>query len=79
MSFVIDGEVITSDSIEYNAEIIVPEAPVKEGYTFSGWSEVPATMPAKNLTIIGVYVEKDSYTVTFKLDDEIVSTAFKNF
>jgi hypothetical protein len=73
LTFKIDDEVIYEESLAYGSIIVVPEVSEREGYNFSGWGEVPATMPAKNLTIIGVYVEKDSYTVTFKLDDEIVS------
>ena len=73
LTFMIGDEVIFSESLAYGTEINVPTAPVKEGYTFSGWGDVPATMPAKDLTIIGMYIEKAYYTVTFKVDDEIIS------
>mgnify|MGYP002517262488 CR=1 FL=1 len=36
-------------------EIVALENPVKEGYTFSGWSEVPATMPAEAVNIYGTW------------------------
>ena len=31
------------------------EQPIKEGYTFSGWSESPATMPANDVEITGTF------------------------
>ena len=31
------------------------DVPVKEGYTFSGWSEVPATMPAEDIVVEGSF------------------------
>ncbi len=31
------------------------DEPVKEGYTFSGWSEVPETMPAEDVTVTGSF------------------------
>ena len=74
VTFVIDGEVIASDSIEYNAEIILPEAPVKEGYTFSGWGEVPAIMPAEDVTISGSFTP-NIYKVYYYVDEELVHTA----
>ena len=37
-------------------ETITPEpAPTKDGYTFSGWSDIPSTMPAKDVTITGSF------------------------
>ena len=37
----VDGEVYKTVSIEYGATITPEPAPTKEGYTFSGWSEIP--------------------------------------
>ena len=49
----IDGEVIQSDELEYNAAITAP-VPAKTGYVFSGWAEqIPAKVPANNLTFTG--------------------------
>ena len=34
--------------------VITPEpAPTKKGMTFSGWGDVPETMPAYDLTLTG--------------------------
>lgn len=55
------------DDVEYKTlylkagEPITPEPnPVKEGYTFLGWSEIPETMPAHNVTITGSF-KKDNF------------------
>ncbi|MBQ3238731.1 MAG: InlB B-repeat-containing protein [Bacteroidaceae bacterium] len=71
LTYVVDGEVYATDSIEYGAAITLMDEPVKEGYTFSGWSEVPETMPASDVTISGTYTV-NNYTVTFKIGDEVI-------
>lgn len=39
-------------------DAITPEAnPTKDGYTFSGWSEIPETMPAHDVTVTGTFTE----------------------
>lgn len=71
LTYVVDGEVYATDNIEYGATITPIAEPVKEGYTFSGWSEVPETMPASDVTISGTYTV-NNYTVTFKIGDEVI-------
>ena len=73
VTFKIGDEVITSDSLEYGATIIAPEAPVKEGYTFSGWGDVAETVPAGDVTYEGSYTV-NKYLVTFKIGDEVISS-----
>jgi hypothetical protein len=49
-------------------ETIVPEpAPTKEGYTFSGWSEIPETMPGHDLTITGSF-SPNTYKLIYMVD-----------
>ena len=37
---------------DYGTVITAPEAPTREGYTFTGWdTEIPTTMPAENITL----------------------------
>jgi len=55
--YIVDGEVVQRDSVTYNAPITPLAEPNKEGYTFSGWSEIPATMPAHDVTVIGTFVD----------------------
>ena len=56
----VDEEIIATDSFTYGSKITLRGEPVKEGYTFSGWSEVPATMPAKDVIIKGTFVLDDT-------------------
>ena len=60
ITYVVDGETYKTYEIEEGA-VITPEAePTKDGYTFSGWSEIPATMPANDVTITGTFTKMDS-------------------
>ena len=71
LTYVVDGEIVQADSIAYGTAITLPEAPTKEGYTFNGWGEVPATMPAGDVTISGTFII-NKYLVTFKIGDEVI-------
>ena len=56
LTYMVDGEVYKTYSLEED-DAITPEAdPVKEGCTFSGWSEIPETMPAHDVTVTGSFV-----------------------
>lgn len=74
VTFVVDGEVYKTIPVKYDEEIPMPEEPVKEGCTFGGWSEVPATMPAEDIIITGSFYA-NYYTVTYVVDGEIYATA----
>ena len=73
LTFVVDGEILQKESVLYGTVIVVPESPVKEGYTFSGWSEVSETMPASNVTVTGSF-SINTYVVTFMVDGVVVSS-----
>ena len=69
----VDGIEYKSSEVEYG-KAITPEAePTKVGYTFSGWSEIPETMPAKDVTVTGTFAI-NQYTITYKIDDEVYQT-----
>ena len=70
ITYMVDGEVYHQESLEYGSAIVVPDAPTNGDYTFSGWSEVPETMPAHDVTITGSFVT-NTYTVTFMVDGEV--------
>ncbi len=72
--YVVDGETVYSDSVAYGTVIVALEEPTKEGYTFSGWSEVPETMPAEDVTISGFFTV-NIYKVYYYVGDELVHTA----
>ena len=64
LTYVVDGETYKIVSWQYGAEITPEPAPVKEGYTFSGWTGLPETMPAENVTVTGTFSENVPTTAT---------------
>ncbi|MDE6632045.1 MAG: InlB B-repeat-containing protein, partial [Muribaculaceae bacterium] len=76
--FKIGEDVLLSEDIAYGTSIVAPDAPAKDGYSFSGWSGVPETMPAAPLTLTGSY-SINSYLLTFKVDGVEVSSAQVEF
>lgn len=62
-------ETLYDGSVEFDSPISAPEAPELTGYTFDGWGDVPATMPAHDLTIASGYTPI-AYPLTFKLNGE---------
>ena len=56
LDYLVNGVVFATDSIAYGSVITLIEAPVREGHTFSGWSEAPATMPANDVELRAVFI-----------------------
>ncbi len=55
VTYIIDGEVYKVVEVKFGEVIPQEETPVKEGYTFSGWTEIPETMPAHDIEIVGAF------------------------
>ena len=59
------GSEIATITQDYGTVITAPEAPTREGYTFTGWDrEIPTTMPAENMTVTAQW-KINRYTITF--------------
>lgn len=69
----VDGEVYKTTNVAYGTELTAEDEPTKEGYTFSGWSEIPATMPARDVMVTGTFTI-NSYSVTFQYGDVVLTT-----
>ena len=67
LTYTIDGAEYKTYEVEYGATITPEEAPTKEGYTFSGWSEIPETMPAHDVTVTGTF-SINKYKLTYVVD-----------
>ena len=67
VTWIVDGAEFKKDTILFGETITAP-TPEKEGYTFSGWDgEIPASMPAKDLTFRAVWEKlPDPPTITIK-------------
>ena len=78
LTYLVDGEVYHTESLPQGEKINLLDEPTKEGYTFSGWSEAPETMPAENTTISGTF-SINHYTVTYIIDGEVYTTITLNY
>ena len=73
ISYMVDDEVYYTAVIEQGAEIPTIDTPEKEGYTFTGWENLPSTMPDEDVTVYAKFTP-NNYTVTFKANNAIVSS-----
>lgn len=65
--FMVDGAVYATVPTLFAAEIVAPANPVKAGYTFTSWVNVPTVMPANDVEITATFAI-NTYTVTFYVD-----------
>ena len=70
LKYVIDGEIYKMYPIIYGAIITPEDPPAKEGFSFSGWSEIPETMPAHDVTVTGSFVV-NQYLLTYMVDGAV--------
>ena len=73
ITYMVDEEIFAVDTIAYRDTIAPIAEPTKEGYTFSGWSEVPEIMPAEDLVVTGSFV-RNTYTITYVVDSVVYAT-----
>ena len=71
----IDGSIVQSVTIEEGATITAIDAPVREGYTFLGWSGLPddMMMPDEDLVVFGSYAETITATELAVNDGDVIS------
>lgn len=77
-----DGTILGTYSFDAGADtssLTIPSTPLRDDYTFSGWTRtVPTTMPENNVTITALYTQNVSlnmYTVTYlDTDRNIIQT-----
>ncbi|HZK39869.1 MAG TPA: InlB B-repeat-containing protein, partial [Clostridia bacterium] len=55
--FMVDGNAYVTEPTILGQPIALPEEPVKSGYTFVGWDNVPTAMPANDVTINALWVD----------------------
>lgn len=53
LTYMVDGEEYKSYEVEVGASITPEAYPTKDGYTFSGWSEIPSAMPSHDVVVTG--------------------------
>ena len=73
ITYILDGKEWQTDTLYYGSEIILPQVPQKDGYTFSGWSGIPDRMPPHDVVVTGEHVV-NNYLVTYMVDGEVLQT-----
>jgi surface protein len=73
LTYMVDGKEYKSYKITYDTKITPEAEPKKEGYTFSGWSEIPTTMPGRDVTVTGTFTA-NKYKMVYKVDGEEYKT-----
>ena len=73
LTYMLDGQQYKQVTIEAGAAVAKETAPSKEGYTFSGWQNEPATMPAQNTTVTGRFTI-NSYRLSFIAENRELSS-----
>lgn len=76
--YMVDGKEYAKAGFSFGETVVALEEPTKEGYTFSGWSEIPATMPANDVTVTGMFTV-NQYKVTFVVNGETVSEQIQDY
>lgn len=59
LTYMVDGEEYLMQEVEEGTKVTAEEEPTKEGYVFSGWNEIPETMPSHDVTITGTFTLVD--------------------
>ena len=73
LKYIVDGETVREENVLYEDNITPIAEPEKEGYTFSGWSNVPETMPASDVTVTGTFTI-NKYKLTYMIDGKEYKT-----
>ncbi len=73
LTYIVNGEVYTTQTYAYGATITPPAAPELEGHTFNGWTDLPETMPAAD-TQVSASFSVNTYTLTYIVDGKTYTT-----
>ena len=72
--FKIGDDIVGTKTLASGQTVTAIEAPAKEGHTFAGWNDIPATIPDHDIEIVGSYTV-NSYHLTYILDGETYKEA----
>lgn len=84
LTYTIDGETFYTQWLVEGEDVVAPDVPQLTGYTFTGWTDLPAMMPNADVTVVGsykvnlhvvtFYIEgQDPQSITYAYGDPIVS------
>ncbi len=69
ITYTVDGSTYTTQQYEEGETIVPPANPSKTGYTFNGWTGIPSTMPAQDISVAADFTV-NTHTVTYQIDGE---------
>lgn len=78
LTYILDGSIFKSETIDYGTELYPLTIPLKEGYTFSGWSEIPETMPDNDIIVTG-YFTINTYKLTYMVDGMVYMSSYVTY
>ena len=70
LSYNVDGELFKEFSLPYGATITPEAEPTKEGYIFSGWSEIPTAMPDHDVVVNGSFIPSGISNICNDMDED---------
>lgn len=70
LTYMVDGEVYKTSRVTYGTVLTPETAPSKEGYTFSGWSVIPTTMPSHDVIVVGSFTA-NKYKVRYYVGEQL--------
>ncbi|HOO26633.1 MAG TPA: InlB B-repeat-containing protein, partial [Clostridiales bacterium] len=73
VNFYVDGGLYAVIQTPVGADISFPEPPSKPGYVFTGWANVPDSMPMHDIDLHATFAQ-GIYTITFVVDGVEIST-----
>jgi len=73
LTYMVDGEVYKTMSVAYGATITPEPSPTRKGMAFSGWGDVPETMPAHDVTLRGSFsrMKKTAEGIVYQVADTL--------
>jgi len=69
LTYIVDGEEYQVFNIKYDDVINPIDSLTKKGYTFNGWSAIPAKMPANDVTINGTFKINKYFLTIFYINE----------
>ncbi|HRF86421.1 MAG TPA: InlB B-repeat-containing protein [Alloprevotella sp.] len=70
VTWLIDGQFFSEQTVEEGNALVPPAVPEREGYTFSGWQNLPEVMPAEDIVVSGQWTV-NIYRLLYYLDGEL--------
>ncbi len=62
VTYKVDGVIYGDvDTVAYGTALTARDVPARDGYIFSGWSEIPETMPDHDIEITGTFSVDENY------------------